>query len=197
MKKTKITSIAVFCGSSCGTDPSYSAQARLLGESLAKRGIRLVFGGSNVGLMHDLANGALEAGGEVTGVMPRFLYDKGIAHTGLSQMVLVDTMHQRKMQMSELCEGVIVLPGGFGTFDECFEMITWAQLGIHQKPIALLNVQGYYDPLLEMIRRMVDQGFLKDEHRGMLIISPDVQKVLDTMHDYMPAHTGKWINGEP
>ncbi|MFO7873005.1 MAG: TIGR00730 family Rossman fold protein [Bacteroidales bacterium] len=189
-------SIAVFCGSSRGKDPAFSEQARRLGGSLAEQGIRLVFGGSNVGLMQELANGALEAGGEVTGVMPRFLYDKGIAHTGLTRLVLVDTMHERKMQMNELCDGVIVLPGGFGTFDECFEMITWAQLGIHQKPIALLNVQGYYDPLLEMIRRMVDQGFLKDEHHGMLILSSDIQKVLDTMHDYTPTHTGKWINGE-
>ena len=188
-----INTLSVFCGSSRGTDPAYGQAARLLGRTLASRGITLVFGGSKVGLMEELSEAALEAGGKVVGVMPRFLHRKGIGHPGLTQMVLVDTMHQRKMRMSELCDGIIALPGGFGTLDECFEMITWAQLGIHHKPIGLLNVQGFYDPLLSMADRMTEQEFLKPVHRNMLIVTPHVEKMLELMEHYAPPSTEKWI----
>lgn len=185
--------IAVFCGSSRGVDPEYSRQAKKLGQLLAQKNIVLVFGGSKVGLMEDLSESALQAGGKVIGVMPRLLYDKGIGHPGLTEMIVADTMHDRKMRMSELCDGIIALPGGFGTLDECFEMITWAQLGIHQKPVAFLNVNGFYDPLSHMVNHMTIQGFLKAVHRDMLIISPGIEEILNKMDDYTAPTNGKWI----
>lgn len=188
-----INTLSVFCGSGRGTDPAFGQAARLLGRTLASRGITLVFGGSKVGLMEELSDAALEAGGQVVGVMPRFLHRKGIGHPGLTRMILVDTMHQRKMRMSELCDGIIALPGGFGTLDECFEMITWAQLGIHHKPIGLLNVQGFYDPVLAMADKMVEQGFLKLIHRNMLIVTQQVGRLLERMNQYVPPSTEKWI----
>jgi len=186
-------SVAVFCGSSRGFDQEYSSQAEKLGQLLAQRNITLVFGGSKVGLMEDLSDSALQAGGKVIGVMPRLLYDKGIGHTGLSEMIVVETMHERKLRMNELCEGIIALPGGFGTLDECFEMITWVQLGIHQKPVALLNVKGFYDSLAQMITHMTAQGFLKEVHRDMLIISHCMEEILQKMEDYTAPTEGKWI----
>lgn len=185
--------IAVFCGSSRGFDPAYTSQARELGKLLAQNNITLVFGGSRVGLMEELSDAALQAGGQVVGVMPRFLYDKGIGHPGLTEMILVESMHERKMRMNELCDGVIALPGGFGTLDECFEMITWAQLGIHQKPVALLNVNGFYDPLAHMVNHMTVQGFLKEVHRDMLLISDNAHHLLNQMVNYVPPTDGKWI----
>ncbi len=193
MVKNKVHSIAVFCGSSPGSDPEFAVQAGNLGQQLARRGVTLVFGGSAVGLMLALADAVIGAGGKAIGVMPQLLYDKGIAHPGLSELIVVDSMHQRKMRMNELCDGVIVLPGGFGTLDECFEMITWAQLGIHQKPIALLNVNGYYDHLLMMLDHMVRQSLLKAVHRDMLIVSSDLDQLLDKMEGYIPQPAGKWI----
>ncbi len=185
--------IAVFCGSSRGVDPEYSRQAKMLGQLLAQKNITLVFGGSKVGLMEDLSEAALHAGGKVIGVMPRLLYDKGIGHPGLTEMIVAENMHDRKMRMSELCDGIIALPGGFGTLDECFEMITWAQLGIHQKPVAFLNVKGFYDPLKNMVNHMTTQGFLKAVHRDMLIISSCMVDILQKMEKYMAPADGKWI----
>ncbi len=180
-----IKNIAVFCGSSRGADPEYSSQAKKLGQKLAQRNITLVFGGSKVGLMEDLSDSSIRAGGKVIGVMPRLLYDKGIGHEGLSEMIVVETMHERKLRMNELCDGIIALPGGFGTLDECFEMITLAQLGIHNKPIALLNVRGFYDPLVQMLQHMVTHGFLKPAHRDMLIISPCLDEILQKMENHI------------
>lgn len=186
-------SVAVFCGSNRGYDPVYATRARELGQLLAEKEITLVFGGSKVGLMEELSNAALLHGGKVIGVMPRLLFDKGIGHQGLTEMIVVDTMHERKMRMSELCDGIIAMPGGFGTLDECFEMVTWGQLGIHRKPVALLNVNGYYDPMVQMLNHMAAEGFLKEVHRDMLIISDRPEHILEKMGDYAVPQTGKWI----
>lgn len=157
--------MVVFCGSSAGTDPVFEEQAYRLGKTLAQRNIGLVYGGAKVGLMGAVANGSLENGGHVTGVLPRFLGSKEIAHENLTELELVDTMHQRKTRMNELADGVIALPGGFGTLEEFFEMLTWAQLGLHGKPIGILNVNGFYDDLLTFIQTMTDKGFLRETHQ--------------------------------
>ncbi len=188
-----LNNIAVFCGSSRGFDPAYAVEAKKLGTLLARKNITLIFGGSKVGLMEVVSDAALQAGGKVIGVMPRFLYEKGIGHPGLTEMILTDTMHERKMRMNDLCDGVIALPGGFGTLDECFEMLTWAQLGIHHKPVALLNVAGFYSPLASMVSHMTAQGFLKETHRDMLILSSSSEDLLKQMERYVAPHTGKWI----
>ena len=188
--------ISVFCGSSSGNDNIYLEQARLLGQTLASQNIELVYGGAKVGLMGALADGALNAGGKVIGVLPRFLQLKEIAHEGLTELILVDSMHERKMKMNELCDGVIAMPGGFGTLEEFFEMLTWAQLGLHKKPIAILNIDGFYDDLTSLIKRMVDSGFLKDSNRQMLLISSDINDLLDQMKNYVAPAVGKWITKE-
>lgn len=188
--------IAVFCGSSSGTDPHFTAQAILLGQTLAKRDIGLVYGGAKVGLMGAVADGVLKEGGKVIGVIPRFLRSKEIAHEELTQLILVESMHERKTKMSELCDGVIALPGGFGTMDELFEMLTWAQLGLHQKPVAVLNMDHYYDALITFVQTMVERGFLKDINRKMLLVSHDMDDLLDQMNSYVAPTVGKWI-GSP
>jgi len=187
-------SISVFCGSSPGHAPVYAIQARQLGTTMAMQGIEVVYGGARVGLMGEIASGALEAGGRVTGVMPRFLADKEIAHADLSELILVDSMHERKMAMNDRCDGVIALPGGFGTLDEVFEMITWTQLGIHHKPIGFLNIKGFYNHLAAHLDTMVEQGFLKAIHRDMLIITDNIESLLHGMHHYKPQAVAKWIN---
>ena len=164
--------ITVFCGSSSGDKEVYLNTARSLGNALAENNIKLIYGGASVGLMGAVADGALEAGGTVIGVLPRFLEAKEIAHEGLSELILVDSMHERKTRMNELSEGVIALPGGFGTLEEFFEMLTWGQLGLHKKPMALLNVNHFYDTLLTFMGNMVDQGFLKHENLHFSIVKP-------------------------
>lgn len=188
--------ITVFCGSSIGTQDIYKYQATLLGQTLAKRNIELVYGGANVGLMGAVADGVLNQGGRVTGVLPRFLRSKEIAHHGLTELILVDSMHERKTKMNELCDGVIALPGGFGTLEELFEMLTWAQLGLHQKPIAILNSEGFYDSLLALLETMVENGFLKKENRQMLLVSSNIEDLLNKMDTYVAPTVGKWINKE-
>ena len=185
--------ITVFCGSSFGTDPIYETQAVLLGKTLAAHGLELVYGGANVGLMGAVADAALAAGGKVIGVLPDFLRSKEIAHQGLTELILVETMHARKTKMDELCDGVIALPGGFGTLEELFEMLTWAQLGLHKKPIALFNVGGFYDELVAMLQTMVTKGFLKESNRNMLLVSDDIEELLAQMKAYQAPTTGKWI----
>ena len=185
--------ITVFCGSSLGTDEIYEKQAFKLGEILADRKIGLVYGGANVGLMNAVANGSLSKGGEVTGVLPVFIKDKGIAHKNLTELILVKTMHERKTKMNELSDGVIALPGGFGTLEEFFETLTWGQLGLHRKPVGLLNINGYYDPLKILAKTMVEKGFLKEENRKMLLISDDIESLLDQMEKYMAPAIDKWI----
>ncbi|WP_292008507.1 TIGR00730 family Rossman fold protein [Chryseobacterium sp.] len=189
-------SIVVFCGSSMGYDPFFEKQALLLGETLAKHKIQLIYGGANVGLMGAVANGVLNNQGKVIGVLPRFLQSKEIAHTSLSELILVETMHERKTKMNDLCDGIIALPGGYGTLEELFEMITWAQLGLHKKPIAVLNINGFYDDLITMIKTMVDKGFLKQINQEMLLISDDIEELLEKMKNYTAPVVGKWISEE-
>ncbi|WP_027386592.1 LOG family protein [Chryseobacterium gregarium] len=189
-------SITVFCGSSFGSDEIYKEQAALLGRTLAKQNIQLIYGGANVGLMGTVADGTLNEGGKVVGVLPHFLQSKEIAHNQLTELILVETMHERKTRMNDLCDGVMVLPGGYGTLEEFFEMITWAQLGLHQKPIGILNIDGFYDDLIKLVQTMVDKGFLKQINRDMLLISDSIDELLEMMRNYQAPTVGKWISKE-
>lgn len=185
--------ITVFCGSNFGTDEIFEKQAFRLGEILAQRHIGLVYGGANVGLMNAVAEGSLSKGGEVTGVLPVFIKNKGIAHKNLTELILVNTMHERKTKMNELSDGVIALPGGFGTLEEFFETLTWGQLGLHRKPVGLLNINGFYDSLNILAQTMVEKGFLKEANRKMLLISDDIEKLIDQMENYIAPDIDKWI----
>ncbi|MDR6760158.1 uncharacterized protein (TIGR00730 family) [Flavobacterium sp. 2755] len=185
--------ITVFCGSSFGTEEIYKEQAELLGKTLAKQNIGLVYGGANVGLMGAVADGALSENGTVIGVLPNFLRSKEIAHKGLTELILVESMHERKTKMNDLCDGVIALPGGFGTLEELFEMLTWAQLGLHKKPIAILNINGFYDSLLELLQTMSEKGLLKEANQKMLLVSDNIDDLLNQMRNYTPPTVGKWI----
>ncbi|CAD0009708.1 LOG family protein [Flavobacterium chungangense] len=186
--------ITVFCGSSFGTEEIYKEQAALLGETLAKQNIELVYGGANVGLMGAVADAVLNNGGKAIGVLPNFLRSKEIAHLGLTELILVESMHERKTKMNDLCDGVIALPGGFGTLEELFEMITWAQLGLHKKPIAILNINGFYDSLIQLTEVMVSKGLLKDVNQQMLLVSNDIDDLLNKMNNYTAPTVGKWID---
>ncbi|MFQ3215034.1 MAG: hypothetical protein ACJAT1_000936 [Marivirga sp.] len=186
-------SIVVFCGSSEGTDKQFKEQATLMGETLALKDIRVIYGGSKAGMMGAVADGALSKGGTVVGVIPGFLKRKEIAHTELSELIVVESMHQRKTIMHELCDGIIALPGGFGTFEELFEVLTWSQLGHHQKPMGLLNVNGYYEDLLEMIQKMVDKGFSNQVNQQMLLVADTVDSLLEKMDNYQAPKVHKWI----
>jgi len=188
--------ITVFCGSSLGTDADFELQARALGQKLASKDIELVYGGAHVGLMGAIANGALQHGGKVIGVLPTFLQSKEIAHTGLTELILVDSMHERKTKMNDLCDGVIALPGGFGTLEELFEMLTWGQLGLHKKPIGILNMNGFYDNLIAFMDEMVEKGLLKDVNRKMILLSEDIDELIAKMEAYQAPTTGKWITKE-
>jgi hypothetical protein len=188
--------VTVFCGSSSGSDKIFEEQAYSLGKTLAENKIDLVYGGAKVGLMGAVARGVLQNGGEVIGVLPKFLKVKEIAYEGLTELILVETMHERKTKMSELCDGVIALPGGFGTLEELFEMITWAQLGLHKKPVAILNTNGFYNSLIEMIQKMVDEGFLKEINQQMLLTSDNISELLVKMEKYQPPVVAKWITKE-
>jgi uncharacterized protein (TIGR00730 family) len=186
--------ITVFCGSSFGNEAIYKEQATLLGQALAKQNIELVYGGANVGLMGAVADGVLNEGGKVIGVLPDFLRSKEIAHLGLTELILVESMHERKTKMNDLCDGVIALPGGFGTIEELFEMVTWAQLGLHKKPIAILNINGFYNSLIELTHIMVEKGFLKNVNQEMLLVSDTIDDLLDKMKNYVAPTVGKWID---
>ena len=183
--------LCVFCGSSEGNDPAYLQAARALGETLARSGIGLVYGGASVGLMGVLADAALVAGGEVTGVMPRALVEKEIAHGGLSDLRVVGSMHERKALMAELSDGFVALPGGIGTFEELFEVWTWAQLGHHTKPCALLNVRGFYDGLIAFLDKVVERGFMNDAHRSMLIVAQQPMELIERLETYEPPAVPK------
>ncbi|MCR4033432.1 MULTISPECIES: TIGR00730 family Rossman fold protein [Flavobacterium] len=186
--------ITVFCASSFGTEKIYEEQAAALGKTLAEQNIELVYGGANVGLMGAVADGALNAGGKVIGVLPNFLRSKEIAHLNLTELIVVESMHERKTKMNDLCDGVIALPGGFGTLEELFEMLTWAQLGLHKKPIAVLNVNGFYDSLIALLKTMTSQGLLKEVNREMLLVSDNVEDLLQQMRNYTAPTVGKWID---
>ena len=194
IKKITMKRITVFCASSFGTEKIYEEQAIALGKTLAEQNIELVYGGANVGLMGAVADGALNAGGKVIGVLPNFLRSKEIAHLGLTELILVESMHERKTKMNELCDGVIALPGGFGTLEELFEMLTWAQLGLHKKPIAILNVNGFYDSLIALLQTMTEKGLLKEVNQKMLLVSDTIDDLLYQMKNYVAPTVGKWID---
>ncbi len=189
-----MSSVAVYLGSSMGSDPAYAAAAAGLGRVLARRGIRLVYGGGRVGLMGVLADAVLTGGGQVTGVITRALEDKEIAHHGLMDLTVVHTMHERKAMMADRADGFIMLPGGYGTLDEFFEVLTWTQLGIHVKPCAVLDVNGYFSPLLRLLGNANGQGFLRDDHRDMVITGTDPGDLLDRMAAWAPPATEKWLD---
>jgi uncharacterized protein (TIGR00730 family) len=171
----------VFCGSRPGDDPAYVEAAYAFGQSAAQRGLRLVYGGGGTGLMGALADGALAAGGAVTGIMPGHLVDLERAHRGLTDLVVTQTMHERKARLAQHADAFLALPGGIGTFEELFEAWTWAGLGIHRKPVGLLNVQGYYDGLIGFLDHAARRGFLRAEHRGLLLVSASGEEVLDRL----------------
>ena len=185
--------VCIFCGSYQGTKPIYMTAAQAMGGGLAKRGLGLVYGGGRVGLMGAVADGTLAAGGRVIGVIPQALVDRELAHSGVAEMHVVTSMHERKALMAGIADAFIAMPGGFGTLDELFEIITWAQLGFHHKPIALLNIGGYFDPLLGFIAHMAAEGFIKAEHQQAVLVRPDVDDLLDTLLAYQPPQLEKWI----
>jgi uncharacterized protein (TIGR00730 family) len=189
-----LSSVCVFCGSNGGADPAYLAAAEAVGAGLAQRGIRVVYGGGRVGLMGALADSARAAGGEVVGVMPQALVDREIGHTGIDDLRVVATMHERKALMVELADAFVALPGGIGTLEELFEVYTWAQLGIHAKPLALLDVAGYYEPLAAFLDHAVEQQFLRADMRGVLAVADSVEAVLDAFERWRPPATHKWID---
>ena len=185
--------ICVFCGSNSGTDPAYRDSAIHLGLLLAKRRIELVYGGGNVGLMGVLADAVLQANGRVIGVIPESLMAKEVGHLGLTELRIVKSMHERKALMADLSDGFIAMPGGFGTFEEFCEVVTWSQLGIHSKPCGLLNVNGYYDPLLELFDHAVREGFLRKENRRLVLEDRDSEQLLEKMAAFAPIPADKWI----
>jgi uncharacterized protein (TIGR00730 family) len=188
--------ITVFCGAGSGTDSIYVRLATEVGTALTQNHIELVYGGAKIGIMGAVADGTLRAGGKAIGVIPHFLRSKEVAHEELTELILVDTMHERKAKMNELCDGVIALPGGFGTMEELFEMLTWAQLGLHSKPIGLLNINRYYDPLIAMIDSMVDSGLLTESNAKILLISDDINDLIVQMRHYRPPAIPKWLSEE-
>ena len=183
--------ISVFCGSSFGKDEIFEKQAYLLGQTLAKLKIGLVFGGSSLGLMGAVAYGALSEGGEAIGVFPDFMKKNEIAFDELTKLIYVKTMHDRKMMMNELSDGVITLPGGFGTLEEFFEMLAWSQLKLHKKPVAILNINGFYDDLIALIQTMVNKGFLNEANQKILIIDDDIGHLLEKMKNWIPSNSEK------
>lgn len=186
--------ICVYCGSSPGDRPVHAALARSVGEMIARRGLSLVFGGGRVGLMGVVADAALAAGGEVIGVIPQRLIDAEVAHAGLTRLDVVASMHERKARMAELSDAFIALPGGFGTLDELFEILTWAQLGLHGKPCGLIDVDGYYAPLVAWADAAVAAGFVRPAHRRLLMIDTDPAALLERLAAHQPVALSKWAD---
>ena len=186
--------ICVFCGSSSGTQPIYTHAAETVGRLLAQQGTELVYGGGNVGLMGTVADSSLAHGGRVIGVIPQLLVDKEAAHTGLTELRIVASMHERKAMMADLADAFIALPGGFGTWEEFCEILTWSQLGIQHKACALLNVNGYYNPLLQMADHAVAEGFVRPAHRALLLSGDDPTRLLDRLSTHVVPTTDKWAN---
>lgn len=186
-------SIVVFCGSSEGDSTVFVDQAYELGKTLAEQQTTLVYGGARIGVMGKVAQGALEAAGKVIGVIPDFLKVREVYHTELTELIVTENMHQRKMIMHELSEGIMMLPGGYGTLEEFFEMLTWGQLGLHQRPIGILNTNRFYDDLLHMLQKMVDRGFVKQENYDMILVDESIEGLLKQMKNYKPLPTTKWI----
>ena len=186
--------VAVFCGSNLGTEPAYADAARTLGAALVDRGIDLVYGGGHVGLMGVVADAVLEGGGSVTGVIPQDLWDKEVGHRGLTELLIVDSMHERKLAMADRSDAFIALPGGVGTFEELFEAITWTQLGIHTKPAGILDVAGFYRPLLDFLDSTVEAGFVRPGHRALVRSAADPVELLDALAAWEPVDAPKWLD---
>jgi uncharacterized protein (TIGR00730 family) len=190
----EVTSLCVYCGSSSGKHPEYVGQAHAFGAEMARRGIALVYGGGKVGLMGTVADAVLAAGGKVIGVIPRQLVEREVAHPGLTEMHVVETMHQRKTRMYELSDAFVALPGGFGTMDEMFEMLTWAQLGLHRYPCAFLDVRGYYGKLRSMVDHMADEGFVRPTQRDSIWFGDDMAQLFEWMQGYQGDKVAHWID---
>ncbi|BDG06029.1 LOG family protein [Anaeromyxobacter oryzae] len=186
--------VCVFCGASPGRNPVHLDAARRAGQALAGRGLGLVYGGGSVGLMGAVADGALEAGGEVIGVIPRALQLRELAHDRLTSLHVVGSMHERKARMAELADAFVALPGGLGTLEELAEILTWAQLGLHAKPCGLLDVEGYYAPLIAFLDHAVAEGFVRSEHRRVIHVAPDFGALLDAFDRYEPPRVERWID---
>jgi uncharacterized protein (TIGR00730 family) len=194
MSNRALRSVAVYCGSNKGNDPVYARAAASLGRVLAERGIRLVYGGGDVGLMGVLADAVRDGGGEVLGVITRALVDREVAHPGLTSLTVVGTMHERKAAMSDAADAFVMLPGGYGTFDEFFEAVTWTQLGIHAKPCGVLDVAGYFGPLRAMLDVAARHGFITPVHRDLVITDDDPARLLDLLAEWTPVTTDKWLD---
>lgn len=192
-----LNSVCVFCGSAPGANPLYAQTARDLGAALASRGLALVYGGGRVGLMGCVASAALGAGGTVIGVIPHALAHKEIAQEDCTELIVVGTMHERKALMADRAGAFVALPGGYGTCDELFEILTWAQLGIHRKPVALLNVNGFFTPLLAWLDHVVAEGLLRPKHRELLLVADTIPELLDRLTNWVPPEpTTKWVEPE-
>jgi len=189
----QLNALCVYCGSSAGNDPKIISNAQELGKTLAQRNITVVYGAAKIGVMGAVAQAALDAHGKVIGVIPEFLKIKEVVHTGLTELIVNDTMHERKMKLQELSDGFITLPGGFGTMEELFEVLTWSQLALHQKPVGMLNVNGFYDDLLAALKNMVDKGFLKQENLDILLVDTSVDGLLAQMEAFTPQAMPKWL----
>jgi uncharacterized protein (TIGR00730 family) len=189
-----MNTICVYCGSNPGLLPDYRESARLLGYEMAARGLGLVYGGASIGIMGAIADAVLEKGGRVTGVIPHSLATREVSHDGLDELIVVSSMHERKAKMAELSDGFIALPGGWGTMEELFEMLTWAQLGLHEKPCGLLNVASYYDTLYTFLENAIEQQFVKPEYRPMIMMDDSPTSLLDRFKDYRAPRVKKWIS---
>jgi uncharacterized protein (TIGR00730 family) len=185
--------ICIFCGSSTGTRSEYAETARAMGQALLRRGIGLVYGGGCVGLMGIVADAVMGGGGEVVGVIPEALVTRELAHGDITQLIVVHSMHERKAKMAELSDAFVALPGGYGTFEEFCEILTWAQLGLHRKPCGILNVNDYYEPLLRLFDNAVAEGFLRPANRRLVIEERDPSRLVDMLENYTPQETEKWI----
>lgn len=189
-----LRSICLFCGSSPGVDPAFKLAAAQLGTMLAHQNIRLIYGGGHVGLMGVAADACLKAGGEVVGIIPKKLMEKEVGHTGLTQMHVVDTMHERKALMTQLSDAFIALPGGYGTLDELFEALTWQQLAYHLLPVGVLNVSGFFDHLVQFLDHARDQRLLRDAHRDSLLVDTDLAQLIARMQSFVPPNNEKWLD---
>lgn len=193
----KLKSVCVYCGSSDKVNSVYRQAARELGRLIAEHGMTLWYGGGSTGLMGELANAALTVGGQVVGVIPEMFYSPQLAHLELTHMEVVPSMHQRKLRLSQVAEAFIALPGGYGTLEEFFEILTWAQIGLHEKPIGLLNTAGYFDPLVAFIERARSEGFIYDEHRALFVCEETPQKLLTSLeHYHLPDNLERWLTRE-
>ncbi len=197
MSRKTIRRLCVYCGSSAGARPEYEGAATALGRLLAERDIELVYGGGHVGLMGAIADGALAAGGRVIGVIPRALMDRELGHTGIQDLRVVADMHERKMTMAGLADAFIAMPGGWGTIEELAEMLTWLQLAIHAKPIGVLNVAGYFDPFLAFAERMIEERFVRVEHRQLFSVESEPAALLERLMQLVPAPIDKWVDFTP